>query len=86
MKFITIMQSTQDHRAMDGYRFAGKATIDKSVRPDFTENDHEHQIDGFYDGWGDICRGDDGALYCVEFDFGRPYIWAPVEEVSGDDQ
>ena len=41
---------------------------------------HERQAEG--DGYSPICRGDDGELYSVLFDYGgdvpRPVIWSKV--------
>lgn len=79
MKFITLRESTQDTKAIRGYGFFEKASIDKTARPDYDENDHDYALDSFYDGWGDLCRGEDGDLYCVEFYEGKPYIWARIK-------
>ena len=36
------------------------------LKEKYTPNEIDDKIDSFFDGFGDLCRGDDGKLYLVE--------------------
>ena len=90
MKFEII-----DNRELDlagkGYKWSGALRqIDREVLNDIRctrgENYADSLSDDFFDGYSPICRGDDGELYSVLFDFGsdvlRPVFWSRVELVG----
>lgn len=90
MKFEII-----DNRELDlagkGYKWSNFARqIDREVLNDIRRTRGENYVDSlsddFFDGYSPICRGDDGELYSVLFDFGsdapRPVFWSRVEFVG----
>lgn len=87
MKFEII-----DNRELDlagkGYKWAGVLReVDREVIDDIRhtrgENYADSLSDDLFDGHSPICRGDDGKLYTVLFDWGednpRPVFWSEVE-------
>lgn len=36
------------------------------VKSEWNDNEISDKIDSFFDGWGDLVRGDDGKLYMAE--------------------
>lgn len=90
MKFEII-----DNRELDltgkGYKWSGAPLqYDKTVLDDIRltrgENYADALSDDLFDGYSPICRGDDGELYSVLFDFGgdapRPVFWSRVEAAN----
>lgn len=90
MKFEII-----DNRELDitgkGYKWASEPKqFDREVLEDIRRTRGENYADGLsdnlFDGYSPICRGDDGKLYSVLFDFGReaprPVFWCKVEAVN----
>lgn len=90
MKFEII-----DNRELDltgkGYKWSnGPLQFDREVLDDIRrtrgENYADALSDDLFDGYSPICRGDDGELYSVLFDFGgdapRPVFWSKVEAVN----
>lgn len=86
MKFEII-----DNRELDlagkGYKWANEPSqVDQAVLDDIRRTRGENYVDGLsddlLDGYSPICRGDDGELYSVLFDYGgdvpRPVIWSKV--------
>lgn len=86
MKFEII-----DNRELDlagkGYKWANEPTqFDRAVLDEIRrtrgENYADSLSDALLDGYSPICRGDDGELYSVLFDFGsdapRPVFWSKV--------
>lgn len=87
MKFEII-----DNRELDlagkGYKRKNEQTqFDREVIDDIRhtrgENYADSLSDDLFDGHSPICRGDDGKLYTVLFDWGeddpRPVFWSEVE-------
>lgn len=90
MKFEII-----DNRELDitgkGYKWTNEQKqFDREVLDDIRRNRGENYADSLsddlFDGYSPICRGDDGELYSVLFDFGadapRPVFWCKVEAVN----
>lgn len=90
MKFEII-----DNRELDitgkGYKWADDPLqFDREVLDDIRRTRGENYADGLsdklFDGYCPICRGDDGELYSVLFDFGgdapRPVFWYMVEAAN----
>ena len=90
MKFEII-----DNRELDitgkGYKWTDDPTqFDREVLDDIRrtrgENYADSLSDDLFDGYSPICRGDDGELYSVLFDFGgdapRPVFWSKVEAAN----
>ena len=90
MKFEII-----DNRELDlkgkGYKWSdAPLQYDKTVLDDIRltrgENYADALSDDLFDGYSPICRGDDGELYSVLFDFGgdapRPVFWSKVEAAN----
>ena len=90
MKFEII-----DNRELDlkgkGYKWSdAPLQYDKTVLDDIRltrgENYADALSDDLFDGYSPICRGDDGELYSVLFDFGgdapRPVFWSEVEAAN----
>lgn len=90
MKFEII-----DTRGLDlkgkGYKCSdAPLQYDKTVLDDIRrtrgENYADSLSDDLWDGFSPICRGDDGELYSVLFDWGkdmpRPVFWCKVEAVN----
>lgn len=90
MKFEII-----DNRELDltgkGYKWTDDPMqFDREVLDDIRrtrgENYADSLRDDLFDGYSPICRGDDGELYSVLFDFGgdapRPVFWCKVEAVN----
>ena len=90
MKFEII-----DNRELDltgkGYKWAhDPMQFDREVLDDIRrtrgENYADSLSDDLFDGYSPICRGDDGELYSVLFDFGgdapRPVFWSKVEAAN----
>lgn len=90
MKFEII-----DNRELDitgkGYKWTNDPTqFDREVLDDIRRTRGENYADGLsddlFDGYSPICRGDDGELYSVLFDFGgdapRPVFWSRVEAAN----
>ena len=90
MKFEII-----DNRELDitgkGYKWTNDPMqFDREVLDDIRRTRGENSADGLsdnlFDGYSPICRGDDGELYSVLFDFGReaprPVFWCKVEAVN----
>ena len=86
MKFEMI-----DNRELDiagkGYKWTNEPKhFDREVLDDIRRTRGENYADGLsddlFDGFSPICRGDDGELYSVLFDFGsdapRPVFWCKV--------
>lgn len=86
MKFEII-----DKRELDlagkGYKWVNEPSqFDQVVLDDIRRTRGENYVDGLsdglLDGYSPICRGDDGELYSVLFDYGgdvpRPVIWSKV--------
>lgn len=86
MKFEII-----DNRELDlagkGYKWANEPTqferaVLDEIRRTRGENYADSLSDTLLDGYSPICRGDDGELYSVLFDFGgdapRPVLWSKV--------
>jgi hypothetical protein len=86
MKFEII-----DNRELDitgkGYKCANELLqFEREVLDDIRrtrgENYADSLSDDLFDGYSPICRGDDGELYSVLFDFGsdapRPVFWCKV--------
>ena len=86
MKFEII-----DNRELDlagkGYKWVNEPLqFDRAVLNDIRRTrgeNYAHSLsDDFLDGYSPICRGDDGELYSVLFDFGgdapRPVFWSKV--------
>ena len=86
MNFTIIKKSGMDNKALDHYEFIGLAQIDKTAEPDRNDNYHDDEIDSFYDGWGDLCKGEDGKLYGVVFSLNthKPYVWCEVKRMLRD--
>ena len=61
-------------------------TVLDDIRRTRGENYADSLSDDLFDGYSPICRGDDGDLYSVLFDFGgdapRPVFWSKVEAVN----
>lgn len=89
MKFEII-----DNRELDlagkGYRWSdAMLQYDKIVLDDIRHTHGEYYADSLsddlFDGHSPICRGDDGKLYSVLFDFdgdaSRPVLWFRVSRV-----
>lgn len=92
MKFEII-----DNRELDlagkGYKWVNELSqFDQAVLDDIRRTRGDNYADGLSDdllyGYSPICRGDDGELYSVLFDFGgdvpRPVLWSKVERVDFD--
>lgn len=90
MKFEII-----DNRELDltgkGYKWADDPLqFDREVLDDIRltrgENYADALSDDLFDGYSPICRGDDGELYSVLFDWGkdvpRPVYWNKVEAAN----
>lgn len=90
MKFEII-----DNRELDlkgkGYKWSdAPLQYDKTVLDDIRrtrgENYADSLSDDLFDGYSPICRGDDGKLYSVLFDWGkdmpRPVFWCKVEAAN----
>lgn len=90
MKFEII-----DNRELDltgkGYKWSNDPLqFDREVLDDIRctrgENYADSLSDDLFDGYSPICRGDDGELYSVLFDFGgdapRPVFWSRVEAAN----
>lgn len=90
MKFEII-----DNRELDltgkGYKWTDDPMqFDREVLDDIRRTRGENYADGLsddlFDGFSPICRGDDGELYSVLFDFGgdapRPVFWGKVEAAN----
>ena len=90
MKFEII-----DNRELDltgkGYKWTNEPKqFDREVLDGIRRTRGENYADGLsdnlFDGYSPICRGDDGELYSVLFDFGReaprPVFWCKVEAVN----
>lgn len=90
MKFEII-----DNRELDitgkGYKWTNEPKqFDREVLDDIRltrgENYADSLSDDLFDGYSPICRGDDGELYSVLFDFGgdapRPVYWNKVEAAN----
>lgn len=86
MKFEII-----DNRELDlagkGYKWANEPSqVDQAVLDDIRRTRGENYVDclsdDLLDGYSPICRGDDGELYSVLFDYGgdapRAAIWSKV--------
>ena len=86
MKFEMI-----DNRELDiagkGYKWTDDPMqFDREVLDDIRRTRGENYADGLsddlFDGFSPICRGNDGELYSVLFDFGsdapRPVFWCKV--------
>lgn len=91
MKFEII-----DNRELDlagkGYKWASALReVDREVIDDIRRTRGENYVDSLsddlLDGYSPICRGDDGELYSVVFDYGgdapRPVIWSKVAKRGG---
>lgn len=90
MKFEII-----DNRELDlagkGYKWVNEPSqVDQVVLDDIRRTRGENYVDGLsddlLDGYSPICRGDDGELYSVLFDYGgdapRPVLWSRVSRVE----
>lgn len=82
MKF-EIVDNRELDLASKGYKWANESTqVDHAVLDDIRSSRGENYVDGLLDGYSPICRGDDGELYSVLFDYGgdvpRPVIWSQV--------
>lgn len=90
MKFEII-----DNRELDlkgkGYKWSdAPLQYDKTVLDDIRrtrgENYADSLSDDLFDGYSPICRGDDGELYSVLFDWGKdvphPVYWNKVEAAN----
>lgn len=65
MKFTLIEECPKEK----GKEFAvsgGKVQVADWVKKHYSENELGDWIDGFFDGFGDLVRGDDGKLYLAE--------------------
>lgn len=90
MKFEIIDNSELD-LAGKGYKWVNEPSqVDQVVLDDIRRTRGENYVDGLsddlLDGYSPICRGDDGELYSVLFDYGgdvpRPVIWSKVTAFS----
>ena len=86
MKFEKIDNRELDLRGK-GYKWSdAPLQYDKTVLDDIRrtrgENYADTLSDNLWDGYSPICRGDDGKLYSVLFDWGedmpRPVFWCEV--------
>lgn len=84
-----------DNRKLDladkGYKWMNEPPqTDHAVLDDIRRTRGENYVDGLsddlFDGYSPICRGDDGELYSVLFDYGgdapRPVIWSKVTKID----
>lgn len=88
MKF-EIINNTEGHLSHKGYHFVANSerffdeNLYKKLISDIGFNYVDKRFDDFYDGFEPICKGEDGKIYSVLFEYygeGRiPFIWQEVE-------
>lgn len=94
MKFTKI-NTNEEYPLLNGYRFIFKDEFPlgygQADKPDnMSAHDYERKIDdvkdSLWDCYGDLCEGEDGELYGVEYawlgDGLVPFVWARVEKVE----
>lgn len=91
MKFFEIIDNRELDLAGKGYKWTDDPLqFDHEVLDDIRrtrgENYADSLSDDLFDGYSPICRGDDGELYSVLFDFGgdapRPVFWSKVSRIA----
>ena len=91
MKFTLISSAAPENGGCmrnRGYAFKkGAERICGSYCDTLSENDVYNLADDFYDGFNDICEGEDGKLYAVLYKYDHdlnedvPAIWQEAEKV-----